>query len=618
MGMSRHTWGAVAPLVAAETTTVVYDRSGLGRSPATATPRDVAHLADDLLDVLATLGTGPFVLVGHSWGGPIIRQAAATAAPETVGRPRARRPERRALRPVLRTRQRPPGEDRRGGGTGAGPARILRLMMRRLAAPLPEPAASGLRLEDSTPAAARAQLAEMEHSIDDLRRLRDDPPLMPDVPVTVISGTVTSWFERHRRPALVAAHQATATAYPQGRHASPSAPATTCRSPSPSSCGGRGAPRRRAGRRRRLARGRASPQAEAVGQPAPRDRGLRSLEPAHGRQARRRRQQGLAREEPGDRREVHVDGGSIGAPSEWMGREHVRRWRAAVEVQRREQTDQIDPGRATRRAGPVDEDVTSRAAALRRTLSVRVSTCTRCVPDRRGRRQRVERGEAFEVAAAPLVEAFERVRGETDPVPAEPAMGIGEGIDAGEVDAVRDVRHPVEHTEEPRPRRPDPSPPACDRRSTRWRGRPNRRRRRHRAGAAPAPRREHTEHDALPAVDRRRERVERRARGLEEDTCDRRPGRRRTAGPGEKPPATSCVATTGDPSTASTSRRTVAGTSRHAVRTPWRAMRPSHHVVTQGRPDVRIAATRLVLGPSVRMPSVAEAGGSRLPARSSR
>ena len=84
MGMSRHTWGAVAPLVAAQTTTVVYDRSGLGRSPVAATPRDLEHLATDLCDVLAALGTGPFVLVGHSWGGPIIRHAAATTAPGTV------------------------------------------------------------------------------------------------------------------------------------------------------------------------------------------------------------------------------------------------------------------------------------------------------------------------------------------------------------------------------------------------------------------------------------------------------------------------------------------------------------------------------------------------------
>src|SRR5687767_3209629 len=69
MGVSRNMWGAVVPLVATRTTVVVYDRSGLGRSPRADGPRDLARLVDDLLDVLAGLGTGPFVLVGHSWGG---------------------------------------------------------------------------------------------------------------------------------------------------------------------------------------------------------------------------------------------------------------------------------------------------------------------------------------------------------------------------------------------------------------------------------------------------------------------------------------------------------------------------------------------------------------------
>ena len=218
MGMSRHTWGAVAPLVAAQTTTVVYDRSGLGRSPVAAAPRDLEHLAADLCDVLAALGAGPFVLVGHSWGGPIIRQATAATAPGTVA----------GLVLVDQSDERcdlffGAGNARQGKvAKVVAPAlartRILRLVMRRLAATLPEPAATGLRTEDGTLAATRTQLAEMEPSIADLRRLRDDPPAMPDIPVTVISGTVTTRFERSRRPALVAAHEETAAAFPQGRH----------------------------------------------------------------------------------------------------------------------------------------------------------------------------------------------------------------------------------------------------------------------------------------------------------------------------------------------------------------------------------------------------------------
>src|SRR3546814_1055343 len=78
MGASRSMWGAVSPGVAERATAVVYDRSGLGRSPRDAAARDLARLSGDLVDVLEHLGGTPAVLVGHSWGGPIVRSVAAT------------------------------------------------------------------------------------------------------------------------------------------------------------------------------------------------------------------------------------------------------------------------------------------------------------------------------------------------------------------------------------------------------------------------------------------------------------------------------------------------------------------------------------------------------------
>src|SRR3546814_7794137 len=53
---------------------------------------------------------------------------------------------------------------------------------------------------------------------DDLRHLRDVPLALPDVPVSVISGLVTSRAERGYRPQLIAAHRACAAALPRGRH----------------------------------------------------------------------------------------------------------------------------------------------------------------------------------------------------------------------------------------------------------------------------------------------------------------------------------------------------------------------------------------------------------------
>ena len=217
MGGARTIWGAVAPVVATRTSTVVYDRSGLGRSPRDHGGRDLARLVDDLGAVLDHLGAGPFVLVGHSWGGPIVRRGAADRPERIAGLvlvdqtdegcelffTRANVWTARVARPIA------PVAARLG---------VFRLAAKRLAAALPEPAASAMRAEDGTLTTIRAQQDEMHHYIDDLHRLRSAPPRPPVVPVTIISGTAASRLGRRRRAALVAAHGARATTLPHGRH----------------------------------------------------------------------------------------------------------------------------------------------------------------------------------------------------------------------------------------------------------------------------------------------------------------------------------------------------------------------------------------------------------------
>ncbi|HMJ78623.1 MAG TPA: alpha/beta hydrolase [Iamia sp.] len=217
MGGSHHMWGAVVPALAERTRTVTYDRSGLGRSPHDDAPRDLARLASDLVDVLAHLGDGPVVLVGHSWGGPIVR-AAAAQVPDRIAGVVLVDPSDEGCAPMLAEAN----QRRTRSATWVLPLMsrlgLLRLAVRRLARQLPEPAASGLRAEDGTRTATRTHVAEVVGSLDDLRRLLDDPPVLPDVPVTVISGAVPSRLEGPHRPALVAAHRARADAAPQGRH----------------------------------------------------------------------------------------------------------------------------------------------------------------------------------------------------------------------------------------------------------------------------------------------------------------------------------------------------------------------------------------------------------------
>ena len=76
-GAGASDWAKVATLVAKKTSVCVYDPIGTGRSdvrPASTTPQ---QLADDLLALLPHAGAGPYVLVGHSIGGPMVLRIAS-------------------------------------------------------------------------------------------------------------------------------------------------------------------------------------------------------------------------------------------------------------------------------------------------------------------------------------------------------------------------------------------------------------------------------------------------------------------------------------------------------------------------------------------------------------
>jgi pimeloyl-ACP methyl ester carboxylesterase len=86
---------------------------------------------------------------------------------------------------------------------------------------MPTPDDSGsatLRAEGSTVAAARAFRAEHADLADDLRRLRDDQPNDPGVPVTLTSGTRRVRFGQATRDALVESHRRRAVGLAAGRH----------------------------------------------------------------------------------------------------------------------------------------------------------------------------------------------------------------------------------------------------------------------------------------------------------------------------------------------------------------------------------------------------------------
>jgi len=85
LGASSSSWAAIAPAVAATTTVCTYDRAGHGRSDEAGSQDGIA-LATDLHTLLERAGVpGPYVLVGHSSGGPYVRVFAAQYPDEVAG-----------------------------------------------------------------------------------------------------------------------------------------------------------------------------------------------------------------------------------------------------------------------------------------------------------------------------------------------------------------------------------------------------------------------------------------------------------------------------------------------------------------------------------------------------
>ncbi|MGX1832223.1 alpha/beta fold hydrolase [Paenibacillus taichungensis] len=208
MGFSRSTWGLVAPAVAGHARAVVYDRSGTGRSEVDSSARNLRRIAEDLDDLLTALGSGPFILVGHSWGGPIVRAAAAS----NLSR----------LRGIILV---DPSDEHcqlyfsQAAKFNFGLNSLLiplmartglyRLLGSRPGSVQPDDVVEDHRSEDFTVQAARTMVAESKLFLNDLASLLVTPLELGDLEVSIISGTKTGMGERKIRPAIIEAHRRT-------------------------------------------------------------------------------------------------------------------------------------------------------------------------------------------------------------------------------------------------------------------------------------------------------------------------------------------------------------------------------------------------------------------------
>lgn len=217
MGLSRSIWALLAQHLPENYGIITYDRSGLGRSPATVGPRTLDALAQDL-NTIITLNApaGPIILVGHSWGGPIVRKVAPTLG--------ARLSRMVLLDPTDEREEVPENQDSAelppllgSAARLAAQAGMYWLHAQWLARHLPADAAAAFVAESSTPDHASAQLRELASYTADLAELTANPPPAVDVPVVIVSGGGT-WPTNRYRQRLIEAHLASAEAYSRGEH----------------------------------------------------------------------------------------------------------------------------------------------------------------------------------------------------------------------------------------------------------------------------------------------------------------------------------------------------------------------------------------------------------------
>jgi pimeloyl-ACP methyl ester carboxylesterase len=194
MGGCSLDWSLVMPELAKKSSVIAYDRAGFGWSMGRIDLPTCNACVDDLRSLLRTLGAAPpYLLVGHSYGGMIMRLFASRFPEEVCGLVLVDATHESRYLPNQTTaqRQKELQNSRKLYRLGylLAPLGIPRLMKRHIGSKrLPEQWLAPVRALGYRSGAYRAAYAELLSTAESSLELKAAKPLRQDLPVIVLSA----------------------------------------------------------------------------------------------------------------------------------------------------------------------------------------------------------------------------------------------------------------------------------------------------------------------------------------------------------------------------------------------------------------------------------------------
>jgi len=189
-------WSSVFEPLAKSYRVCAYDRAGLGWSSSGANPRHTGQITQELHELLLRSGeTGPFILVGHSFGGLAARHFARRYSDSVVGLVLVDSPHEDYLRNLTQAQQAARTTQLRSLRVASYLARLGIVRLLGLVSLPP-----GMPIEVAAAAKAKAARARSINTIyqeaiafeQSVELLNREPPLSSELPIVVVSRQIDS------------------------------------------------------------------------------------------------------------------------------------------------------------------------------------------------------------------------------------------------------------------------------------------------------------------------------------------------------------------------------------------------------------------------------------------